>query len=222
MQTNHVWSLVENYFIDQLQPNNEIMEQVIHNNRKNNLPEIDVSPTQGKFLSMLAKIKGAKNILEIGTLGGYSSIWLAQALPEDGRLVTLEFNSAHVKVAEENIKAAGMENKVTIIEGDALETLPTLQQEKMEGFDFIFIDADKPNNPHYIKWAIQLASQGALIVADNVVRDGKVVNENSEDANVQGVREFIDILSSDTRIDSVGIQTVGLKGYDGFIISRVK
>jgi len=221
MKIDKTWSFVDHYFTERLQPESKELEYVRDNNQKNGLPEIDVTPTQGKFLAMLAQLKGAKNILEIGTLGGYSTIWLARTLPQDGKLVTLETDPNHVTTAQENINSAGLTDKVTIIEGDALNTLPTLQNTGFGEFDFIFIDADKPNNPHYIKWAIQLAAKGAVIVSDNVVRDGEVINKNSSDEKVIGVRKFIDILAEDERVDSVGIQTVGEKGYDGFVLTLV-
>lgn len=222
MKNAKTWSSVDHYFTEQLQPESKDLEYVRSNNQKNGLPEIDVTPTQGKFLAMLAQLKGAKNILEIGTLGGYSTIWLASTLPQDGRLVTLEADPIHVKTAQENINTAGLKEKVTILEGAALNTLPTLQERGYGKFDFIFIDADKPNNPHYIKWALQLAAKGAVIVSDNVVRDGEVINRNSTDERVIGVRKLIDILTEEERTDSVGIQTVGEKGYDGFVLTIVQ
>lgn len=222
MKNDKTWNSVDHYFTAQLQPESKDLQYVRDNNQKNGLPDIDVTPTQGKFLAMLAQLKGAKNILEIGTLGGYSTIWLARTLPEDGKIVTLEVDPIHAKTAQANINSAKLGDKVTIIEGPALTTLPTLQEQGFSNFDFIFIDADKPNNPHYIKWALQLATKGAVIVSDNVVRDGEVINKNSSDEKVIGIRKFIDILTKDERADSVGIQTVGEKGYDGFVLTIVQ
>ncbi|MGG0174610.1 O-methyltransferase [Gottfriedia acidiceleris] len=221
MPNNVIWNDVDEYFIEKLIPNDPILENVLLTNYQAGLPSIDVSPTQGKLLYLLAKIKGAKNILEIGTLGGYSSIWLARALPEDGKLITLEISHEHAKVAKQNIKEAKLQNKVEIIIGKALETLPTLKESKPL-FDFIFIDADKPNNPHYLNWALKLATPGALIIVDNVVRNGEVIYETSQDENVKGVRQLMDLITTDSRIDTTAIQTVGLKGYDGFVIGVVK
>ncbi|WP_088012869.1 O-methyltransferase [Gottfriedia acidiceleris] len=221
MPNNVIWNDVDAYFIEKLIPNDPILENVLLANHHAGLPSIDVSPTQGKLLYLLAKIKGAKNILEIGTLGGYSSIWLARALPEDGKLTTLEISQDHAKVAEQNIKEAKLQDKVEIIIGKALDTLPTLKDSKPL-FDFIFIDADKPNNPHYLKWALQLANSGALIIVDNVVRNGEVIYETSHDESVKGVRQLMDLIATDSRIDTTAIQTVGLKGYDGFVIGVVK
>lgn len=218
---NNVWKDVDEYFIDKLLPSDEILEGVLQANKEAGIPEIDVSPTQGKLLYLLAKIKGAKNILEIGTLGGYSSIWLARALPETGKVYTLEIDPEYAKIAIQNIQNAGCASKVEVIVGNALDTLPPLK-EKGAFFDLIFIDADKPNNPHYLKWALELATNGALIIADNVVRNGEVIDGKSVDERVQGVRKFMDLLEKDPRIDSTAIQTVGNKGYDGFVISIVK
>jgi len=222
MAENQVWNAVDHYLINSLQPNNDKMKKLLRNNRDNNLPEIDVSPTQGKMLWMLAKMMGAHRILEIGTLGGYSTTWLAMALPEDGKVITLENNKHHIKVAKENFQLSGVEKKITIMEDNALTSLSELLKNNIGEFDFIFIDADKPNNPLYIDYAIKLARKGAVIVADNIVRNGDIVAENIEDEKVLGIRRFIDILSKDSRVESVGIQTVGLKGYDGFILSFVK
>ncbi|WP_433775340.1 O-methyltransferase [Bacillus wiedmannii] len=218
---NNVWKDVDEYFIDKLIPSDVTLEGVLQANKEAGIPEIDVSPTQGKLLYLLAKIKGAKNILEIGTLGGYSSIWLARALPETGKVYTLEIEPEYAKIAKKNIQNAGCTSKVDVIVGKALETLPTLK-EKGTFFDLIFIDADKPNNPHYLKWALELANNGALIISDNVVRNGEVIDERSDDDRVQGVRKFMDILEKEPRIESTAIQTVGNKGYDGFVISTVK
>lgn len=218
---NNVWKDVDEYFIDKLIPSDVTLEGVLQANKEGGIPEIDVSPTQGKLLYLLAKIKGAKNILEIGTLGGYSSIWLARALPETGKVYTLEIEPEYAKIAIKNIQNAGCTSKVEVIVGKALETLPTLK-EKGIFFDLIFIDADKPNNPDYLKWALELANNGALIISDNVVRNGEVIDERSEDDRVQGVRKFMDILEKEPRIESTAIQTVGNKGYDGFVISIVK
>ncbi|MEE6449048.1 O-methyltransferase [Gottfriedia acidiceleris] len=221
MPNNVIWNDVDEYFVEKLIPNDTILENVLLANYQAGLPSIDVSPTQGKLLYLLAKIKGAKNILEIGTLGGYSSIWLARALPDDGKLTTLEISPEHAKVAKQNIKEAKLQDKVEIIIGKALDTLPTLKDSKPL-FDFIFIDADKPNNPHYLKWALQLANSGALIIVDNVVRNGEVIYETSHDESVKGVRQLMDLITTDSRIDTTAIQTVGLKGYDGFVIGIVK
>jgi len=221
MTNLNVWNNVDKYFMEKLIPADTELEAVLQANKVASIPEIDVSPTQGKLLYLLAKIKGAKNVLEIGTLGGYSSIWMARALPNEGKVYTLEIDSEYASVAKENIKRTGCEHKVEIIVGKALDTLPIL---KKAGplFDLIFIDADKPNNSHYLKWALELAKSGAIIIADNVVRDGAVIDEKNVDERVQGVRQFMDLLQEESRIESTAIQTVGNKGYDGFVLAIVK
>lgn len=216
----NVWKNVDHYFMDKLLPKNEQLNAVLQANKTASIPEIDVSPTQGKLLYLLAKMKGAANILEIGTLGGYSSICLAKALPREGKVVTLEINEEYAKVARQNIENAGYEEKIEVIVGNALETLPELKNEGRL-FDFIFIDADKPNNPAYLKWAIQLAHSGAIIVADNVVRAGAITDENSEDERVRGVQQFMELLKEEPGIEATAIQTVGVKGYDGFVLAIV-
>lgn len=216
----NVWKNVDHYFMDKLLPKNEQLNAVLQANKTASIPEIDVSPTQGKLLYLLAKMKGAATILEIGTLGGYSSICLAKALPREGKVVTLEINEEYAKVARQNIENAGYEEKIEVIVGNALETLPELKNEGRL-FDFIFIDADKPNNPAYLKWAIQLAHSGAIIVADNVVRAGAITDENSEDERVRGVQQFMELLKEEPGIEATAIQTVGVKGYDGFVLAIV-
>lgn len=216
----NVWKNVDHYFMDKLLPKNEQLNTVLQANKAASIPEIDVSPTQGKLLYLLAKMKGAATILEIGTLGGYSSICLAKALPREGKVVTLEINEEYAKVARQNIEKAGYEEKIEVIVGNALDTLPELKNE-VRLFDFIFIDADKPNNPAYLKWAIQLAHSGAIIVADNVVRAGAITDENSEDERVRGVQQFMELLKEEPGIEATAIQTVGVKGYDGFVLAIV-
>lgn len=222
MEHEKIWSELDAYFMDKLIPFDSILEDVLETNKKARLPEFDVSATQGKLLYLLAKIKGAKNVLEIGTLGGYSTIWLARALPSSGKVYTLEVSEEYAKIAEQNLKHANCQNKVEVIVGKAIETLPALKERGVAPFDFIFIDADKPNNPYYLEWALQLAESGTLIIADNVVRNGEVVDEESKDERVQGIRQFIDLLEGDPRIESTAIQTVGIKGYDGFVMGVVK
>lgn len=216
----NVWQYVDDYFMTKLLSENEHLNTALQANKAAGIPEIDVSPTQGRLLYLLAKMKSAVNILEIGTLGGYSSICLAQALPQAGKVVTLEINEEYAKVAKQNIANAGYGPKVEVIVGNALDTLPNLKNAGLL-FDFIFIDADKPNNPAYLKWALKLANSGALIIADNVVRNGEVINENSEDERVRGVQEFIDLVKANPRIEATAIQTVGVKGYDGFVLAVV-
>ncbi|WP_340022872.1 O-methyltransferase [Paenibacillus sp. FSL K6-1096] len=221
MNEQSKWSKVDSYFVDRLLTADPVLDAVLDANAGAGLPNIDVAPNQGKLLHLLAKMKGAANILEIGTLGGYSTIWLARALPETGRLVTLEFEHKHVVVAEDNLRLAGVSGKVEVMEGPALESLALLEARGTEPFDFIFIDADKPNNPHYLKWALKLARPGAVIVADNVVRNGEVINPDSTDDRVQGIRRFLDLLAEEPRIDATALQTVGSKGYDGFVLGIV-
>lgn len=221
MERSEVWNKVDEYFGNKLLPSDSTLEQVLLKNKEADIPEIDVSPAQGKFLYLLTKIKAVKNVLEIGTLGGYSSIWFARALPEHGKVYTLEIDPDFAKVAKENIRNAQCEQKVDVLVGEALDTLPKLKADGLL-FDLFFIDADKQNNPQYLKWALELANPGALIIADNVVRDGLVVDVESTDERVQGVREFVDLLENNPRLESTAIQTVGSKGYDGFIMSVVK
>ena len=169
---------------------------------------------------LLAQMQGAKTILEIGTLGGYSTIWLARTLPDDGKLITLEYEAHHAEVAAKNIARAGLSDKVTIIQGSARETLPTLTNHAP--FDFIFIDADKPNNPFYYDWSVKLSRSGTMIFADNVVRDGEVANPDSTDEKVIGTQKMSELIAADERVEAMALQTVGAKGYDGFALIRVK
>ncbi|KPN97625.1 methyltransferase [Lysinibacillus sp. ZYM-1] len=216
----NVWHNVDGYFMDKLLPENSYLNAALQANKAAGIPEIDVSPTQGKLLYLLAKMKRAVNILEIGTLGGYSSICLAQALSKEGKVVTLEINEEYASVARQNIRNAGFEEKIEVIVGNALDTLPYLKRNG-QLFDFIFIDADKPNNPEYLKWALKLANSGAIIMADNVVRNGAVTDVDSVDERVKGVQQFLDLLKEEPRIEATAIQTVGVKGYDGFVLAIV-
>jgi predicted O-methyltransferase YrrM len=180
-----------------------------------------VSAPQGKLLHLLARSVGAKRILEFGTLGGYSTIWLARALPEDGRLITLESNAAYAEVAEANIERAGLSDLVEVRVGPALDTMPQVEADGGGPFDFVFIDADKRNQANYLRWALKLSRPGTVIVGDNVVREGAVLDPGSEDPSVQGIREFYDLIAADPRLDATAIQTVGTKGHDGFALAVV-
>ncbi|WP_242551034.1 O-methyltransferase [Enterococcus ureilyticus] len=202
--------------------NDPIFEQILTNNEKYQLPPHDVSPSQGKSLYLLAKIKGAKRILEIGTLGGYSTLWFAKAVAENGQVISLEYDQKHAKIAQENLALAGVSEKTTILVGAAAETLATMVQTQTSPFNLIFIDADKENNSLYLKYAIQLAQPGTIIIGDNVVRDGAVIDSQSSDGRVIGVRSYIEDLSTSKHLTSTAIETVGVKGYDGFTISIVE
>ncbi|WP_442601428.1 O-methyltransferase [Paenibacillus sp. KN14-4R] len=221
MNPSHTWNLVDQYITEHLIPHDPILEQVLSNNREAELPAQDVSASQGKLLQLFIRMKNAKRILEIGTLGGYSTIWMASALPADGSLVTIEHNPHHAKVAQSNISLAQLENLVEFRIGNALEQLAQLDAEQTEPFDLIFIDADKPNNPGYLKWALRFSRPGTVIIGDNVIRNGEIINENSVDPSVNGVKEFYTLLSQESRISATAIQTVGSKGYDGFVIGIV-
>lgn len=217
-----VWGKVDEYIKDKLMAKDDVLEQTLIKNKQAGLPEIDVSPAQGKLLYLLAKTKGAKRILEIGTLGGYSTIWLARALEADGELMTLEAVRHHAETAQQNIDRAGLAERVTILQGKALDTLSQLKEQDTLPFDLIFIDADKPNNPQYLKWALYFSKKGTVIIADNVVRNGAVLHASDQDERVKGTREFFDLLKQESRIEATAIQTVGEKGYDGFIYGIVK
>ena len=216
------WSAVDAYILDKLVAADPILEAALNRNAEGGLPQHDVSPTQGKFLHLIARMIGARRILEIGTLGGYSTIWLARAVPEGGRVVTLEFDPHHADIAKTNIEQAGLSHRVDLRIGAALDTLPRLEAEGLGPFDLIFIDADKPNNPHYLAWALRLSRPGTVIIGDNVVRDGAVVDANSSDDRVQGVRAFFDMLATEPRLSATALQTVGSKGWDGFTIAVVE
>jgi predicted O-methyltransferase YrrM len=219
-----VWSQVDRYLNSTLIPADAQLEAALAANAEAKLPSIDVSPTQGKFLHMLARIHGARRILEIGTLGGYSTIWLARALPVDGNLISMEFNPKHAKVAGENVARAGLSEQVEIRVGAAADSLAKLDDEGENPFDMIFIDADKPNNPVYLEWAMKLSRKGTVIVVDNVIRDGEIADAMSKDASVVGTRSMFDEitkLQNAGRLSATAVQTVGSKGYDGFCIAIV-
>ncbi|PGK31870.1 methyltransferase [Priestia megaterium] len=222
MSIYEIWNEVDLYMNDKLIQPDPILDEVLKANQEAGLPAIDVSPSQGKFLHLLASLKGAKRILEIGTLGGYSTIWLARALPKDGQLITLELSAKHAEVARANLKRAGVSHLVEVLVGPGLDTLAVLKDKGTEPFDLIFIDADKPNNPNYLKWALELSKRGSTIICDNVVRQGHVMNSESEDENVKGIRQFMNVLAQEKRISATAIQTVGSKGYDGFIVGIVE
>ena len=215
------WAAVDDYIVASLFEPDPVLDAVLAANHDQGLPAIDVSPAQGKLLSLLARMQGAKRILEIGTLGGYSTIWMARGLPVDGKIVTLELDPHHASVARSNFERAGVSGRVELRVGPALQSLAALGAENAGPFDLIFIDADKPNNPNYLSRAMRLSKPGTVIVCDNVIRDGAVVNEDGRDANVEGARAAFSFIGGDKRLDGTAIQTVGAKGYDGFAIAIV-
>jgi|SRR5580698_5196285 len=219
--SEELWTAVDNYLVEKLIPADAALKAAREANAESKLPAIDVSPTQGKLLYLLAKIQGARRILEVGTLGGYSTIWLARALPDDGRLVTLEVEKRHAEVALQNIERAGLTSQVELRLAPAAESLAALVLEKVEPFDLIFIDADKPNSPVYLEWALRLARTGTIVVVDNVIRDGEVINASSTDESVRGTRKLFDLIASERRLEATALQTVGSKGYDGLVVAVV-
>lgn len=219
--TKQQWNDVDQYFVGKLHADDTVLERALQRSTEGGLPEIQVSASQGKLLYQLVKIAGAKRILEIGTLGGYSTIWLGRALPENGELITMELEPHHAEVAQANIADAGLSNKVQVIVGRAVDSLAALHAARPESFDFIFIDADKPSNPDYWKWALQFSHPGTVIFVDNVVRNGAVIDANSDNAQVIGVRQVTDLIASEPRVEATAMQSVGSKGYDGFLIVRV-
>jgi len=215
--TQEQWDAVDGYISGLLVGHDEALEAALEASDAAGLPAIAVAPNQGKLLYLLARLRGARRILEIGTLGGYSTIWLARALPADGRLVTLEYEPKHAEVARANIAGAGLADRVEVRVGPALDTLPGLNGP----FDLVFIDADKPNNPEYLRWALRLTRPGSVIIVDNVVRNGRVADPTSTDPSVIGTRELADLLAEEPSVDATMIQTVGAKGYDGFALALV-
>ena len=216
-----LWTQIDDYYGDLLAPSDEILDSVLLANERAGLPAIGVSRLQGKFLEVLVRICGARRVLEIGTLGGYSTIWMARALPEDGRIVTLEFDLHHAEVASTNLLRAGVAERVDLRLGPAIEILPKLVGTSDAPFDLIFIDADKESYSEYLDWALKLSRIGTVIVADNVVRDGKVIDPECDDPRVQGIRRFAARLAAEPRLSSTAMQTVGAKGYDGFALAVV-
>ena len=212
-----LWTAVDDYITGGLHERDAILDGVIASTEKAGLPMIQVSAAQGKLLFLLAKIGKARRILEVGTLAGYSTIWMARALPDDGELVTLEIDPKHADVARKNIDRAGLSSRVEVLPGPALETLPTLRGP----FDLAFIDADTVNIPSYYDWAVKLSRPGSVIIVDNVVRDGGLIDPDG-DAAVKGVRRLHEVIAAEKRVEATTIQTVGIKGYDGFTIAIVK
>jgi predicted O-methyltransferase YrrM len=218
---NELWTAVDQYTTDRLLPRDPALDAALKASEAAGLPSISVSPSQGKMLMLLAQLAGASRILEIGTLGGYSSIWLARALKPGGSLITLEANPKHAEVAGANIAHAGFASVVEVRLGDAHASIEKLFAEGAAPFDLIFIDADKSGIPHYLEWSLKLAHRGTLIVVDNVIRDGALIDAKNEDANVKGARRLHEMLAAEPRVSATTIQTVGSKGYDGFTLALV-
>ncbi|MFF7973491.1 class I SAM-dependent methyltransferase [Streptomyces sp. NPDC007905] len=221
MSGSQLWDDVDFYFSSHLAPDDDALQAALRDSEAAGLPHISVTAAQGKFLQLLAQVQGARTILEIGTLGGYSTIWLGRALPADGRLISLEYSARHADVATRNIARAGLDRIVEVRVGPALESLPKLADENPPPFDLVFIDADKANNRHYVEWALRLSRAGSLIVVDNVVRGGRIVDTDSMEPDVVGTRAAIELIASHPRLTGTAVQTVGSKGYDGFALARV-
>jgi predicted O-methyltransferase YrrM len=213
-----LWSSVDRYMQSALLKPDPVLEDALKANAAAGLPAIDVAPNQGKLLYLIAQLLGARSILEVGTLGGYSTIWLARALPAGGTLVTLEVDPKHAEVARANVARAGLTQVVDVRVGRALDTLAALAGQM---FDLVFIDADKPNNPAYLAWALRLTRPGSAIVVDNVVREGAILDATSDDPRVQGTRNLFEAIAREPRLEATAIQTVGGKGHDGFVLARV-
>jgi predicted O-methyltransferase YrrM len=218
---NEEWSAVDEYLCRTLVPPDDALDGALERSASAGLPAINVAPNQGKFLNLLARIRGARRILEIGTLGGYSTIWLARALPPDGEMVTLEVDEGHARVARESLRRAGLADAVSVIVGPALASLGRMVDDGARPFDLVFIDADKRSNPGYLACALKLSAPGTVIVCDNVVRGGRVADANSSDPDVVGIRTFLAHAAANPALDTTAVQTVGVKGWDGFSISLV-
>jgi predicted O-methyltransferase YrrM len=219
--TQELWSAVDHYINDTLIGPDAVLEEVLRASTAAGLPQIHVSPSLGKLLHLLVRIQGARSVLEIGTLAGYSTIWLARGLPSGGKLITLESEPAHAEVARACFTQAGLSGIIDLRLGPALETLPQLAAEGSGPFDLIFIDADKPSYPDYFRWGLRLSHRGSIMIIDNVVRDGTVIDAGSDDPRVQGVRRLNELLAAEPRVSATTIQTVGSKGYDGFTMVLV-
>ncbi len=219
LKTDKEWTAVDDYITDRFVPSDSALDAALAASEAAGLPAINVAPNQGKLLMLLVRATAARRILEIGTLGGYSTIWLARGLPPDGRLITLEANPDYAEVARANIARAGLGEMVEVRVGRAQDTLPGLAAEGP--FDLIFIDADKPGTPGYFQWAVRLSRRGSLIIVDNVVREGAVLDAASDDPNVQGMRRFFELVATDPRVNGTALQTVGAKGHDGLAILLV-
>ena len=217
-----LWTAVDEYLGSVFAPSDEKLDAALKANRKAGLPAIDVSPLQGKFLSVLVAITQPKRVLEIGLLGGYSTIWMARALPRGGRIVSLEFSPKHAEVAKANLKYAGLAGRVDVRVGPALESLPVVAAERGGPFDLIFIDADKGNNPNYLEWALKLSRRGTVIVVDNIVRQGKITDAKSADPDIRGTRLCLRNMAAHPRLTSFAMQTVGVKGLDGYALAVVR
>ena len=216
-----LWTAVDAYLADHLIAKDDALEAALKESEAAELPAIQVTALQGRMLQMFARMVGARRILEVGTLGGYSTIWLARALPEGGKLITLEAAAKHAAVARKNLTRAGVMDRVELREGPALETLPKLESEGAGPFDFIFLDADKEHNAEYLAWALKLAHPGTVIVTDNVVREGEIIDAKSNDPMVKGTRRFFEALSREPRVTATAVQTVSGKKYDGFALLMV-
>jgi predicted O-methyltransferase YrrM len=216
-----LWTEVDRYLVDTLMPVDPALDAALAANAAAELPSIDVAPNQGKLLHLLARLVNARRILEVGTLGGYSTTWMARALPPDGHLLSLEFGAKHAEVARANIAHAGLSHLVEIRVGPALDSFAQLHAEDPKPFDLIFLDADKSNNPHYLTQALKLSRPGTLILVDNIIRDGAILDANSADPNVQGQRQTLAMIAAEPRLSATAIQTVGSKGWDGFAMALV-
>jgi predicted O-methyltransferase YrrM len=215
------WTAVDRYFGGLFAPHDAKLDAAVQANRAARLPAIDVSPLQGKFLHVLAQMTQVKRVLEIGLLGGYSTIWMARALPRGGRIVSLEYSAKHAEVARANLRRAGLARRVEIRVGPALATLPQLKAERAGPFDLIFIDADKENNAKYLDWALKLSRRGTVIVVDNVARHGTVIDSKSAAGDIRGTRRCLRMMAAHPRLSAVAMQTVGVKGLDGFAMAVV-
>ena len=216
------WTENDLFLFQHLISDDNDLEYAVQQSHDRQFPEHEVSKTQGMLLSLLIRMSKSKRVLELGTLAGYSTIWMAKAIPDGGQVVSLEYEQERFELASQNIRHAGLQDKVQLLCGPAAQSLQTLIDAQTEPFDFIFVDADKPNNPLYLKLCLQLSHPGTVIFGDNVIRDGELCNANSEDPKVKGVRQFVEDLGLSDRLDSTGLQTVGIKGYDGFTLTLVK
>lgn len=218
----HHAAAVDDYIYDQLLTQDTLLAEVLERSKQHPIPLIHVSPTQGKLLKLLVQMMGAKRVLEIGTLAAYSTIWMGQAVSDDGKIITLDFDEKHVAIARDNIEFAGMSDKIEVIQGAAVDSLKQLIADGVEPFDFFFLDADKGNNPTYLELCLQLARPGSVIVGDNVVRRGKLLDEDSKADNINGLQRFFELMSNHPQLDATAVQTVGGKSWDGFSIAIVR